>query len=254
MVFLAKKILTQLFYPFSLCLGLLTLGLLSCFLREVTTGSILLYTIGLILLIAFSYKWCADILLRNLERKHRPVTDCHSIADVKWIVVLGEGDHVSDPTLPATSQIPSSSLVRLVEGIRLHRNLPNSQLVLSGGAVYDPTPSAVVMKEVAIILGVESDGIVLEPLSRDTKEEAHYLKGIVGDDQFILVTSAHHMIRSINLFRKEGMNPFPAPTEYLAQGSNKKNIRMYFPTAENLLNAEKAFHEYFGLLWSKIRP
>ena len=30
--------------------------------------------------------------------------------------------------------------------------------------------------------------------------------------------------------------------------------RMYFPTAENLLNAEKAFHEYFGLLWAKIKP
>jgi hypothetical protein len=46
---------------------------------------------------------------------------------------------------PVTDQISKSSLTRLVEGIRIHKELPGSKLVLSGGGGFDPMPNARIM-------------------------------------------------------------------------------------------------------------
>ena len=43
------------------------------------------------------------------------------------------------------------------------------------------------------------------------------VKEIVGKDKFILVTSASHMLRAMALFRKQGMEPIPAPTDYMVK-------------------------------------
>ena len=37
--------------------------------------------------------------------------------------------------------------MRLVEGIRIHRNLPGSKLILSGGGGFDPVPNAKIMAD-----------------------------------------------------------------------------------------------------------
>ncbi len=59
-------------------------------------------------------------------------------------MVLG-GGHASAPDLPANSQVNGATLGRLVEGVRLHRAIPGSKLLLSGGAVFDPVPEAEIM-------------------------------------------------------------------------------------------------------------
>ena len=63
--------------------------------------------------------------------------------------------------------------------------------------------------------GVESEDIVLETKATDTKDHPIYVKEIVGRDRFILVTSASHMPRAMALFRQHGMEPIPAPTDYM---------------------------------------
>ncbi|NIA11024.1 MAG: hypothetical protein GWP10_15165 [Nitrospiraceae bacterium] len=92
--------------------------------------------------------------------------------------------------------------------------------------------------------------ILLESASKDTKDEAHLIKDIVGNDGFILVTSASHMPRSMALFEKHGMRPIPAPTEYLVKESRKIDPSIFFPSAEGLRKTERAFHEYLGLGWT----
>jgi len=104
--------------------------------------------------------------------------------------------------------------IRFVVGFRIHKLLPESRLVFSGGAVFDPVSEAEVMARAAEIMGVEGDRIILEEISRDTGDQARLVQKIVGDERFILVTSASHMPRSMVLFRKSGMEPIPAPTDY----------------------------------------
>jgi uncharacterized SAM-binding protein YcdF (DUF218 family) len=175
-----------------------------------------------------------------------------NIQNVKLIVVLG-GGHVSDPKLPITSQISEPSLVRLVEGIRIHRGLPGSKLVLSGGKPFETISNAEIMAGVAIAIGVKNQDLILEDISKDTEDEARLIQEIVGQEQFILVTSASHMPRSMALFKKLEMDPIPAPTDYLVKESLEMNPNKFYPRAENLDRAERAFHEYLGLAWAKLR-
>jgi uncharacterized SAM-binding protein YcdF (DUF218 family) len=251
-MFLLKKIVAPLFFPMTLILGILILGLFLLLLtRRQKTGKIFVL-IGIIFLGMLSYNAISDGLLRPLEYQYPPLLSLENIQNVKWIVVLG-GGHTSDPKLPITSQLSEASLVRLVEGIRIHRGLPTSRLILSGGSPFEKTAEAKIMAEVAVAIGVKNQDLILEELSKDTEEEARLIQQAVGRDRFVLVTSASHMPRSIALFNKLGMHPIPAPTDYLVKESQKISPGMFYPSAAGIYKAERAFYEYLGLAWAKLR-
>ncbi len=147
-MFLFKKIVAPLIFPVPLCLEILLLSLfLLWFTKKQKAGKIVV-TIGVGLLIIFSFGTFQNILLRSLEKKYPSLINIQEVDDVKWVVVLG-GGHISDPQLPVTDQIAKSSLSRLVEGIRIHRKLPGSKLILSGGGGFDPLPNSRIMADVA---------------------------------------------------------------------------------------------------------
>jgi uncharacterized SAM-binding protein YcdF (DUF218 family) len=257
-MFLFKKIVAPLFFPVPLCLGLLLLGLfLLWFTRRQRAGK-LFVTLGVALLFCFTQGTAPRLILRPLEYRYAPLMSSATeaargdLAAVRWIVVLG-GGHTSDPALPATSQIEGPTLARLVEGIRLHRLIPGSRLLLSGGQVFDPVSNADIMAQVARALGVSPQDIVLEKESRDTEDEARIIRSMIGDEKFIMVTSASHMPRAMALFTKLGMRPIPAPTDHLTKESQGTSPGDFYPSAEGLRQAERAFYEYLGLAWARLR-
>jgi uncharacterized SAM-binding protein YcdF (DUF218 family) len=251
-LFLLKKIIGPLFFPLPLCLAILLIGLFLLWLTRKQKAGKIVVSIGAILLAIFSFGLISDALLRPLENKYPSQLEIDSISDVKWVVVLG-GGHRSDPKVPVTSQISGASLARLVEGIRLQRKLPQSKLILSGGGAFDPVPNANIMADVALAIGVDKEILILEQSSKDTKDQAVLIKAIVGKDRFALVTSASHMPRSIALFRKQGMNPIPVPTDHRVKESQGFSPRIFFPNASDIGKAERAFYEYLGIIWAKLR-
>jgi len=60
-----------------------------------------------------------------------PIRDISKFQSIKWVVVLG-GGHYTDPKLPVTDQLSAASIVRLIEGIRLHNKFSNSKLFVVG--------------------------------------------------------------------------------------------------------------------------
>ena len=170
---------------------------------------------------------------------------------IEYIVVLGSG-HVSDDRLPETSQIGGSSLYRLIEGIRLINLFPGSKLVLSGGIVYDPVPNADVVKRVAESLGVSSDRIIAENRPIDTVQEAKYLEPLLGKENFILVTSALHMPRAIDVFKDFGMQPIAAPTDYIVKRHVIEPPGVIFPSTANFDLSPRIIYEWIGSEWNKI--
>jgi uncharacterized SAM-binding protein YcdF (DUF218 family) len=251
-MFLLKKIVAPLFFPVTLILGILLLGLFFVSLTRRRKAGKILILIGVLFLGALSFDPVSDKLLQPLEYSYSPLLDVGNVQNIKWIVVLG-GGHTSDPKLPITSQLSEASLVRLVEGIRIHNGLPKSKLILSGGSVFEKISNAQVLAEVAIAIGVKKEDLILEDVSKDTEDEVRSIQQIVGQEQFILVTSASHMPRSIGLFKKLGMDPIPAPTDYLVKESQEMNPSKFYPRAENLHKAERAFYEYLGFAWAKLR-
>jgi uncharacterized SAM-binding protein YcdF (DUF218 family) len=251
-MFLLKKIVSPLLYPLPLCIEILLLGLIVLwFTRRQKTGKVVV-SLGVALLVTLSYDVASDALLRPLEYKYDSPGNIAEISDAKWVVVLGAG-HIFDSRVPITSQISGTSLIRLVEGIRLHKMLPGSKLILSGGGGVDPVPNAKVMADVAMAIGVERNDLILEPVAQDTRDQAQLIQKIVGGDRFILVTSASHMPRSVSLFKKLGMKPVPAPTGHQVQERQGMSPAMFFPSTGNLRKAEIAVHEYLGSVWARIR-
>ena len=61
------------------------------------------------------------------------------------ILILGSG-YETDERLSYCSQLNASGLARLTEGMRLHRILLESKIILSGSAGNNPLPEAVVEK------------------------------------------------------------------------------------------------------------
>ena len=259
-MFIVKKICAQLVSPASLSLGISLIGLLLLMFTKRQRAGKVFISIGLLLMLLFSYSIIPDYVLRSLEGKYDPYDiqlpntsiESEGRHSVKFVVVLA-GGHISDPKLPITSQIGGESLVRLVEGIRIYQKYSDVKLILSGGKGFDPIPTATIMAQVAKELGVDENDIILESQSKDTKDEAQFIKPLVKDDHFILVTSASHMPRSMALFKKLGMNPIPAPTGHLAIRKERLCFSSFFPRAGNLLKAEKIFHEYLGIAWAKLR-
>ena len=254
-LFLLKKIVSPLFQPLSIVSLLLVSGLILLWMTKKKSLGKFFLTLGTILLLLASYGFMADRLAVSLENRYPPllkVEDMQKGKDIKWIVVLG-GGAMPDPRLPLSSQLSPDSLTRLLEGVRLHRQLPGSRLILSGGAVFQDVPEGETLAKTAMLMGVKEKDMVRENKSLDTADQAKLISNIVGHDQFILVTSAIHMPRSIALFRKYGMDPIAAPTNYLVDKQSGIHPQAFFPRAHSLGKTEAAIHEYLGLIWMHVQ-
>ena len=258
-MFMLKKIVAPCFYPFSLCLTILILGLWFLWTNRRPRLGKWLVTSGTVLLLLLSLPGISRQVLLPLESRYPALLHPETVSwgeksstSPKWIVVLG-GGHVSDPRLPANSQISAAALGRVVEGVRLYKAIPGSKLLLSGGAVFDPVPEAEVMARIALLLGVKPQDISLEPDSRDTADEAEIIAKMIGPEKIILVTSATHMPRSMALFSKRGLQPIPAPADFKVRGAQRPVPNMVLPRGSSLGEVETAVHEYLGLAWAWLR-
>jgi uncharacterized SAM-binding protein YcdF (DUF218 family) len=61
------------------------------------------------------------------------------------------------------------------------------------------------------------------------------------------------MPRAVALFERLGMEPIPAPTDFWIKKRQGLSPGMFFPSADGLRKAERAFYEYMGVVWSKLR-
>lgn len=251
-MFLFKKLLSNAMMPLSLTVLLLLVGLLFLwFTRRQKIGKGLV-TAGLALLLAQAYGWGFEPALKSLEREYPPVMVVPADAGYRWVVVLGGGTY-SDAAIPLHSRLSQPSLTRLVEGVRLYRQIPGAKLVLSGGEVFGSGSDADAMRELAVQLGVNSADIVTDMASQDTETQAVIVRQLVGNEPVLLVTSASHMSRAVGLFRKAGVAVLPAPAHYLAQSNAGFSPADVFPDSDAFTEAQRAAYEYMGILWAKLR-
>ncbi len=255
MGFVAKKMIGGMLLPPALMWELLVVGiLLLWFSKRQRLGKVLVTLAG-ILFVTLGWEEVPDEVLYKLERHYPPldVAKFDENAAPKWVVVLG-GGHSLDAGLPLSSQIAPHSLVRLVEGIMLWRQLPESQLLLSGGTGFTdpPKPVADTMAQVAAALGVPQEAMLLETASRDTEQQAKEVAEIVGTEPFILVTSATHMRRAMALFEHTGLRPIAAPTGHVAR-EGPWWPSDFFPGATGWWHAREAGYELLGLTWAWLR-
>lgn len=245
--FALKKMFGALFAPMSIGLFVAAAGLYALYSGRLKIAKILLpLSFGWIFLL--SYDPVSYLLLKPLERQYPALLETPQ--NIRYVLVLGSG-HKSDERVPINTQVDPTALIRLSEGIRHYYNLHDAKLIVSGGrGLYDTDTHAAMQKRAALSLGLKGEDIVMFEKPKDTEEEAVAMKGLVGDEPFILVTSASHMPRAMTIFRHLGLDPIAAPTDYNARG----RIRWrHMPNGEGLGRSEHAFHEYYGLIWQWIK-
>ena len=189
------------------------------------------------------WRWAAEAL----EDREPPTRATWSDEDApKLVVVLGAG-HRDRRDLPVTSQLSEPAMVRVVEGVRQWRTLPDARLVFTGtvdaGRIREPEA----MADLAMQLGVPRERIVIEGQSLDTDDHARYLQAIVGEQPFLLVTSAVHLPRATLLFRQRGMHPLPVPA-----GRISLPTEGWGPSAATLERSTRTAHEALGLAWAHL--
>jgi uncharacterized SAM-binding protein YcdF (DUF218 family) len=237
--------------PYFLAVLLLTAGAVALWTPRDTPHGRVAVAAAAIFLLLFGWAPFASSTLRPFEVRYPPVVDVTALPDSAWVVVLG-GGAVSDPDRPALAWLSESALARLAEGIRLHHAVPESRLVLSGGAVSDTVAVANVMVVAAVSLGVAPAAIIVEPRPRNTKEEAARIAERAPAHPLILVTSASHMPRAVRLFEERGLQVIPAPTHFLTTEPRGARRWLRPPSADNVRKVERAVYELLAGLRDRI--
>lgn len=194
------------------------------------------------------------------------------------LLVRLEGQYPSTPPLPAqvdgiivlggaedTNVFASRGLIglneggeRLTAGADLARRFPDARLVFTGGSaslIYADAhvvPSRMT-EALWLSLGVPPAQIMLEDRSRNTSENAIFTRDLLQptDGQvWILVTSAWHMPRSMETFRRNGWTGLVAwPVDFRSGG---QMFRLDWRLDDHLQDANVALKEYLGLLAYRI--
>lgn len=177
-----------------------------------TSGTLL--ALSLLWLFCCASPLVADALMNYLERDYPP-RSATSLPAAEVMVVLG-GSTRGDTSLEQPADL-NGQADRLVFAAQLFRNDKAPLLLLSGGSAGHLRPEAEEMAEVLTAMGLPPEALLLEPLSRNTYENAFYSAQLLqqrGVDRVLLVTSAFHMRRAQKVFEAQGIEVVPAATDY----------------------------------------
>ncbi len=270
--FLLKKTLSVYVNPVTITLELLCLGfVLIAFSRKRRrkpvgerwrrfvhfSGGLGLFLIaaGMLFLFLTSIDPVASRLMLYLEEQHPPLAEEDGAFVVatppEFIVVLASGEHVVEGR-PELSLLTHSSYLRVTGATRMWKQFPESTIVVTG----NPAETAA-MKLIATRFDVPADRIIEENESRDTKDHPVFVKKIIGEAPFLLVTSGAHMPRAYRLFTGQGLKPVPAAVDlwvYPQPGNpNPYQSALLIPRASNLYASSVALHELMGMAWASLR-
>ncbi|MDA8091212.1 MAG: YdcF family protein [Nitrospiraceae bacterium] len=237
-MFILKKAIS----PFLLPPGLFVLILICSgffFFRKSFRAGLLNIGTGL-LIWALSISPVSNRLLKGLEEGLR--VPPHPAGDV--IILLGGGLNGNVPT--------GDTCERIIAAASLYRDL-HIPIIVSGGAVHPwEQKEAPIDAQYLAGLGVPLNEIIVEDKSRDTLENAKYVKKIYDEHDFaapLLVTSAYHMKRALLCFTHEDMQATPYPAGYRIVRS-KYHWKDYLP--EGLSSSRDCLHEYLGIVYEKM--
>lgn len=248
-----KEIISAIIMPLPLLFICIICGLLFLWRKKIKTGKVLFILSGLWLLI-ITTKPVPVLLVKNLERIYLPFfPDSSDFAESVNIYVLAAG-HTDDKRLPSNGQLSATGLARITEAVRLYREISPSRIIISGPGGLEDLNQAEVLKRTCLIMGVEDKNIELIKDGVNTRTEAsEYIKKYGNDNELILVTSAIHMRRALIWFREYGIEPFPAPADFMIRQGSKKGKYQWMPSANYLKMMEAATHEYAGLVLAKTQ-
>jgi uncharacterized SAM-binding protein YcdF (DUF218 family) len=167
------------------------------------------------------------------------------------IVVLGGA--VSPDVSAARKDVSlNEAAERMTAVAKLARDYPSARIAFTGGSgrLFQGASEADVVPALFESFGIPRDRIQLENRARNTAENAAFTKALVQPkpgERWLLVTSAHHMPRSVGIFRKAGFPVEAYPVDYRTRGAADL-AGPFGSLAAGLARTDAAMHEWAGLV------
>ena len=204
-----------------------------------------------ILPLLYSFTWTGYKLLVPLE-DFAPVPTATQIAESKGVIVLA--GFTGRPQVSKERKEPqiNGAGERFLKAVELARLNPEKPIWFAGysGQLFPKGWSEdEITKALILQLGMKVDHFSFEAISRNTAESAQNMFQLVQPDtteNWILVTSASHMKRSLASFRKAGWDNI---TGYPVSFQTTENAHLgTFSPGKGFSLMNIALHEYVGYL------
>jgi uncharacterized SAM-binding protein YcdF (DUF218 family) len=195
-----------------------------------------------------STPFTVHLLARTLTRGFETVTTPEQVKDAEAVVLLSAG---SLNLRAHGEQLPLVSLttgLRTLEAARIYRMAAPRFVIASGGVTDNSGGNAAeseAMRRALIDLGVPAGSVVPEAESMNTRDQAAVVGARLraqGITRIALVTSPWHMRRALTLFRAQGLDPIPAVSALVPDGSHRPNGLL--PTERALWLGDAVVYEW----------
>ena len=252
------KILTQIFSPLGVTLGVVLLALIL-----LTFGRRHGATALLVLALAWGWVWSTPflgpVLLCGLAERDRYLPQhAEEFPTGDAIVVLGGGVRPVSGALVYPDLLNSAD--RIWHAARLFHAGKAPLIIASGGKVWprhQRQSEADAIRSVLNAFGVPDDSIVTEDRSRNTRQNAAFTADLVarrGIRRVLLVTSALHMPRAAATFKRVGFDVVPAAVDFIPRGQyNSPWLLKILPGAMPLAFNTRLFREHLGRLVYRLK-
>ncbi len=208
------------------------------------------FTMTFLFLWVLSTPYIASYLRLNLERRITTVKT-NSRTDLDVVVVLAAG--LKAHRDPDEDEVAAP--YRVIKGVRVFKTTQAKMMVVSGRWRMGRNDRMVkVMKQLAVDMGVPENKVLLEPLSHNTFEHAKFVSAlgeVHASDRIGLVTTAWHMPRALNEFRKRFSSVVPIPCGKSVRFSS--GLAAWLPNAGSLSGSTTMIQEYVGIAWYRVR-
>ncbi|MDX9931631.1 MAG: YdcF family protein [Bacteroidales bacterium] len=251
MFFILSKILAFLFSPITWILALIALAL---FLRNPK-----LKKRFLIAALATGLFFTNSFIAKEFMRMWEPEPSSVYSIQIKYdaVIVLGGGivtTNAQNKTLTFRNN-PD----RIMQALWLYKNDKADKILISGGSgsmQYPDMLESVLVRVFLIVIGLPSYFFYIYRLSKNTRENAVISEKILNDSipggEFLLITSASHMRRSIGCFRNVNLKVDPFPVDLTAGDRSWYWMNLLLPKTDALDIWDELLHEIIGYLTYRI--
>ena len=245
--FYISKLIWLIISPDSLLLILIILSLALLYIGKKKQAKQLL-SLTTVLLITISFFPIGEWLLYPLESRFE--TNPNIDKNLTGIIVLSGAEDTEGSQIWNQVELGSAA-ERNLTFLSLARQYPKAKLIFTGGTgslTKQEFKAADVAKKLFRQQGFDIKQITFERESRNTYENAIYSKKIMKPEKgenWLLITTAWHMPRSIGIFCKADWPVTPYPVDH--ETKKGQLLRVDFDLAGNLKTLKTGIKEWLGL-------
>ena len=246
MFFILSKVLVFFIKPFNL----IVLFLLASFIFKSRIWRRRLRVVALVMFLFFTNGFIFDQLLLLWERPAVPIADLKGQYDL-GIVLGGTTDTEREPK---DRLFFFKGAERVTHALRLYKAGKIKRILFTGGnskLFEDPEKDNIPIYNFYVMCGVRPQDIIIENKSRNTHENALYVKQMLDKESLhqrhILITSAFHIRRAEACFRKAGVDVTAFPTDfYTSLPKDRYSVNGFIPSVNVLGNWDFFIKELVG--------